>query len=149
MQSSPAVVWAGYLGVAWGAILVGGLEWLVLRRHVARAIRWVLACFGAVAVVGVVVFGVGAFDADAGWVVGTGIFGTVAGVFQWLVLKGQVPRAGWWVLASTVGWVVGIPVGEELGWNGLGAGYGLITGMVLVLLLRQKSRGADHSRQSP
>ena len=149
LQSSPAVVWAGYLGVAWGAILVGGLEWLLLRRHVARAIRWVLACFGAVAVVGVVVFGVGAFDADAGWVAGTGIFGTVAGVFQWLVLKGQVPRAGWWVLASTVGWVVGIPVGEELGWNGLGAGYGLITGMVLVLLLRQKSRGADHSRQSP
>ena len=78
--------------------------------------------------VGVVVFGVGAFDADAGWVAGTGLFGTAAGVLQWLVLRGQVPGAGWWVLASTVGWVAGIPMGEELGWNGLGAGgsYGTV-----------------------
>ena len=102
-----------------------------------------LASVGAAAVVGVVVFAVGVVDADAGWVVGTGIFGTVAGLLQWRVLKGQVPRAGWWVLASTVGWVVGIPMGEELGRNGLGAGYGLITGTVLVWLLRQKSHGAD------
>ena len=148
LQSSPAVVWAGYLSVAWGAVLVGGLEWLVIRQYVERAIRWVPASVGASAMVGVVVFGVGAFDADAGWVAGTGLFGTAAGVLQWLVLRGQVPGAGWWVLASTVGWVAGIPMGEELGWNGLGAGYGLITGTVLVLLLRRrKSRAIAESPQ--
>ena len=145
LQSSPAVVWSGYLGVAWGAVLVGGLEWLLLRRYVERAIRWVPASLGASAVVGIVVFGVGAFHADAGWIAGTGLFGTAAGVLQWLVLRGQVPGAGWWVVASTVGWVVGIPMGEELGWNGLGAGYGLVTGTVLVLLLRRKLRATDQS----
>ena len=76
-------------------------------------------------------------DADVGWVVGTGLIGLVAGVLQWLVLRQTVARAGWWVLASTVGWVAGIPIGEMVGWNGLGAVYGAITGAVLVGLLRQ------------
>ena len=67
-----------------------------MRNPAAPTIgRPVLASLGAAAAVGVVVFGVGAVDADAGWVVGTGIFGTVAGVLQWLVRKGQVHgRAG-------------------------------------------------------
>ena len=49
----------------------------------------------------------------------------------------------WWVLASTVGWVVGGPmtgiVGGpvDMGWAVLGAVYGAITGPVLVRLLRQ------------
>ena len=38
-------------------------------------------------------------------------------------------------------------MGEELGWNGLGAGYGLVTGTVLVLLLRRKLRAAAQSPQ--
>ena len=113
-----------------------------------RAFRWVLASLGAAAVVGVVVFGVGAVNTDVGWVAGTGLFGTVAGVLQWAVLRRQVPRAGWWVLASTVGWVVGMPAGEMLGWNGLGAAYGIITGTVLVLLLRQRPPGADQHQRS-
>jgi hypothetical protein len=31
-----------------------------------------------------------------------------AGVAQWLVLRRQVSKAGWWVLVSLTGWVVGI-----------------------------------------
>ncbi len=140
LGSSPPVLWAGYLGFAWGAILVGALQWLVIRPHVARASRWVLASLGAAVVVGVVVFGVGSVDADAGWVVGTGLFGAAAGLLQWPVLRRGVPRAGWWVLASTVGWIAGIPAGEAVGWNGLGAVHGVITGTVLVFLLR-RARG--------
>ena len=41
----------------------------------------------------------------------------------------------WWVLASTVGWVVGDPVCSSL--IVFGAVYGTITGLVLVWLLRQ------------
>ncbi len=138
LQSSPLRIMAAYQGVAAAGILAGALQWLLLRKRIAREGWWLLTNPGAAAVLGVVVFGVGAIDPDMGWVWGTGIVGTVAGLLQWLVLRGQVPRAGWWVLASTVGWVLGIPAGQAVGWNGLGAVYGVVTGTVLVLLLRQK-----------
>jgi hypothetical protein len=83
------------------------------------------------------VFGVGMVNADVGWIGGVSLFGTVVGVLQWLVLRRQVARAGWWVLASTVGWVVGMPLGDSVGGPALGAAYGAITGTALVLLLRQ------------
>jgi hypothetical protein len=136
-QSVPTIIVAGYLGVAVGGILVGVLQSLVLRRKIARAGWWVLAGVGAAAVIGVVVFGVGVVNTDVGWVVGASLFGIVVGVLQWLVLRRQVARAGWWVLASAVGWFVGMPVGGVLDWPALGAAYGAITGIALVWLLRQ------------
>ena len=90
--------------------------------------------------------------AVVGYGAGAAAGGIAAGVLQWLVLRQQVARAGWWVLASTVGWPVSIGVG------GIGvqavravtdvtlpavtaalipAIYGAITGSVLVWLLRQ------------
>ena len=93
------------------------------------------------------VFAVGGVNADVGWVLGVVLLGTLLGVLQWQLLRGQFSQAGWWVLASTVGWVAGGPaagyvgsaVGAALGpgWAVLGAVYGVITGPVLVWLLRQ------------
>ena len=87
-------------------------------------------------------------NAVLGLLVGT-LQGTSVGVAQWCVLRRQVSRPGWWVLASTVGFVVNfvvgvvryMAVGVEGGWvvgsvMG-GALYGAITGGVLVWLLRQ------------
>jgi len=137
-ESSPTVIWAGFLGVAVAGILVGVLQWLVLRRHVARAGRWLLASFGAAAVVGVVIFGVSGVDADLAWLLGLGLFGPTVGVLQWLVLRRQVARAGWLVLASTVGWVGGMPLGDAVAWFALGGTYATVTGATLVWLLRQE-----------
>jgi hypothetical protein len=148
LQSSPNIILAGYLGVAVGGILASALQSPVLRGQIARPGRWVLASLGAAAVLAVVVFGLGAVDVDVGWVGGAGLFGTVVGALQWLVLRGQVPRAGWWVLASTVGWVVGMPLGGIFGWLALGAAYGAITGAALVWLLRQGPSGADQDQRS-
>ena len=151
LQAIPPVIEAGYLGVVVGGILIGVLQALVLRRHLARAAWWVLASLGAVAVVGVVVFGGGLVSAEVGWFGGVSVFGTVVGLLQWLVLRRQIPRSGWWVLASTVGWVVGLPLGDLNGPPGLGAAYGAITGAALVWLLRQEPvarpgpLAADHS----
>ena len=136
LRSSPAVVVPGYLGVAVGCVLSGVLQWLALRRYLARAGLWVLGSLGAAAVVGLVVFGVGRVDADVGWIAGAGVFGTVVGVLQWLLLRRRVARAGWWVLASTIGWVVAVPAGGMTGPPGWAA-YGAITGTALVWLLRQ------------
>ena len=66
--------------------------------------------------------------------------GLVAGILQWLALRGQVARAGWWVLASTLGWAVGlglaVAVGRALGWMVAGALGGAITGVALIWLTR-------------
>ena len=76
---------------------------------------------------------------DVGFVVAVAAGGTVLGVLQWLVLRRQVARAGWWVLASSVGWVMGgLASGitnTTAGWAVLGIVYGAITGIVLVWLL--------------
>ena len=106
---------------------------------------------------GGVIFGVGgdagftaevARDLDVGWVVEAGLYGAVLGVLQWLVLRGQVVMSGLWVLASTVGWIVGDPVCSSLmdfgalSWVVFGAVYGAITGLVLAWMLRQPATAA-------
>ena len=80
--------------------------------------------------------------------------GASVGIAQWLVLRKRVSRAGWWVLASTVGFAVVAPGAldalETFGIGILGGGssspgyagfvlglalYGAITGGVMVWLL--------------
>ena len=162
--SSGGIITAGGAGVALGAIVAGVAQWLLLRRQVARAGWWVAAIPAGAAAAGVagVVAGLvaglvsspgspsplGGANAgvDVGWVVAAGLFGTGLGVLQWwLVLRGQVARAGWWVLAGTVGWVAGGPataivdaaVHTVWAWAALGTVHGAVTGCVLVWLFRQ------------
>ena len=73
----------------------------------------------------------------------------VIGLAQWLVLRLSVPRAGWWVLASTVGGVLfamveraissgmgGSPSAEAAPYGAItGACYGAVTGGALVWLV--------------
>ncbi len=148
---------AEYGGVVVGVTVAGVLQWLVLRRQIARAAWWIVASLVSGVVAGGVIYGVGgdagftaevARDLDVGWVVEAGLYGAVLGVLQWLVLRGQVALSGLWVLASTVGWIVGDPVCSSLmgfgtlSWVVFGAVYGAITGLVLVWLLRQPSPAA-------
>ena len=170
---SGGIATVGYgAGAAAGGIGAGVLQWLVLRRQVARAGWWVLASSAAGAVVGVLLLALGAtVGFGVRWIDGgpettgthslgdsvmfvvLGLYGSILGALQWLVLRRQVDRAGWWVLASTVAWPVSIGVG------GIGLGvvvavtgaklpavaaalipalYGAITGRVLVWLLRER-----------
>jgi hypothetical protein len=70
---------------------------------------------------------------------------------QWLVLRQRVKQAGWWVLAATAGWVVSYAtgelvdefVGEVTRWALVGSMYGIITGAVLVWLLRNVITESD------
>jgi hypothetical protein len=135
LPSGPSTTVPRYVSVAAGATLSGGLQWLVLRRYVSGAVQWVLAAIGGAALGALVVLVVSPFDPELGCIAGVGLYGTLAGVLQWLVLRRQVTRAGWWVLASTVGWVVALPLGDALGPPGW-AVYGATTGTLLVGLLR-------------
>ena len=119
---------------SWRGWLMGWRLWL----------WWVLASTVGWAVGGTVGEAVGgglSRDINVAGYVSVAVGGIAAGVLQWLVLRRQVARAGWWVLASAVGWVVGglmagIAAGI-VGWVVAGAVYGAITGPVLVWLLRQ------------
>ncbi len=140
-----------------GAV-VGILQWVVLRERVPGAGRWVWASIAGLAVAGGV--GVAVIVArgptrieSLATVVGTTLVvalgGAVTGMLQRPVLRGQVSRSGWWVLASTVGWGLGmavtgagmsaLAVGDFCGLMGFfgGAVLGAVTGGALVWLLRQ------------
>ena len=129
-----------FIGPVIGAI-VGTMQWVVLRRLVSWSGCWMLASLVVCSV---------------GWVAGLryslswkepfvlgAVIGALIGIMQWLVLRPQVSQAGWWVLASIVGWgsfevvfaarsVVGVATRGAI----VGAVFGISTGTALVWLLQ-------------
>ena len=154
---SSVVGWALFavVGVPLVGAPLGVLQWLVLRQHIHRAGRWILAT-------------------SVGWIAFSPL-GVLTGLLQWLILRRQVSRASWWLLANIAGWVPGAaagllalwvmanvlagelycldPIGAGIcppkppalamaalgaaGGTGMGAVTGAITGAVLVWLLRR------------
>jgi hypothetical protein len=127
-------------------------QWFVLKEHLYQAAWWALST--------AVGWFVGAAVAmtvtdSAGRMVGTGTmqnaitFGSIGmalGIAQWLILRGQVPRAWWWVVASMVGWMgASLAIGEAIT-SGVqiavvGAIPSAITGFALVWLFKQPPLG--------
>lgn len=76
---------------------------------------------------------------------GLAVLGVAVGIAQWFILRRRVSQAGWWALASTVGFAVSraVTLAAPGGLEGIFAWilglalYGAITGGVLVWLLRQ------------
>ena len=138
--------------------MVGILQWLVLRRCVSGAGWWVLASAAAgygTLQAGFMPFSTSlqSFGVYLSWTRVVALGGAVTGTLQWLVLRGQVSRAGWWVLASTVGWGLGATVARAFPWGVdmgdavgalvvTGAILGALTGGALVWLLRQPAKEA-------
>jgi hypothetical protein len=131
-----------------GAVLgasTGTLQWVVLRRQITRAGWWVLATTLGMGVAFTVIRAMTPAvslllggSALYGLVNG-GLVGILVGTLQALVLRPQVPRAGWWVLTSAMAWGLGFALDHLLGQL---AGVSL-TGIALVWMLRQpaQSRG--------
>ena len=95
-----------------GGAVVGVWQWLVLRRQTVRASWWIVSSTAGWAVAAFIyipmilgtALGFGPFVAGAfTWAV----CGAVVGIWQWLVLRRQWPRAGWLIVASVVGCTVG------------------------------------------
>lgn len=69
-----------------------------------------------------------------------GVMGLVLGAAQWLVLRSHINGAGWWILATGLGWAAGFPAGAELANRAglvsilFGLLAGLTTGAALGLL---------------
>ncbi|MCK4899229.1 MAG: hypothetical protein KAS38_10645 [Anaerolineales bacterium] len=138
------------LGQSFGGIVigigVGVLQWLVLRRRISGVGWWVLTSAAGGLIIPVAFEGLSeslSFGALMSFTGVVALGGAVAGTLQWLVLRGQVSRAGWWVLASTVGWGLGMTAAIAYSWPGpmwlivTGAVLGAVTGGALVWLLRK------------
>ncbi len=78
--------------------------------------QWVLASTIGVAVLFALIFAVAML---VGAIVGgeaedkvpfVPLVGLSFGIMQWLILRRYMPRAGWWVLVSTLGWILGFGV---------------------------------------
>lgn len=144
------------LGAGIGS-MVGLMQRIVLRQYVSRSGWWVLASTAGFAVAfgggyGVAVVALGYSDSPGnlavllGYTVVVAFGGAVAGILQWLVLRGQVSRAGWWVVASIVGWglsmvtagiIEGVLAAGFFAPPAAGAVLGAVTGGALVWLLRK------------
>jgi hypothetical protein len=129
------------------AVVLGGVQWLVLRRRIGQSAWWGIATaitfWVGASVVEVAYFA--GVSLTAGFVVDFLLSGPVCGILQWQILKRQVTQAGWWALTLPLSWVVGFAVYAAVGFAvnltvaspAFGATFGATTGAALVWLLRR------------
>jgi hypothetical protein len=154
-------------------IILGFAQWLVLRRYIHHSTRWIIATvvgglfawftgLTITALMALVYAGV----SDEAKILGffKGLFllgagnGTVLGFCQWLVIKNQIRRSIWWIIANAVAWALGLFVAylgagmvEEsfslrtalltvVTGTAMGAVIGGITGTALVCLIKPSKK---------
>lgn len=116
------------------------LQYFVLQHRIRYAWRWILAgmtgwAIGWLFVLLVIPSGPGLLN---GLVVGLAM-----GIAGWLVLRGEVRWAGWWIVISIVGWTTGL--GLFPGFLSTGSTAGALTGIALEFLLRTPLRSSAQS----
>lgn len=127
------------------ATSVGALQALLFRKEIPFAVGWLLASMFAGVASGIVAAVAGDLS---DLILGFGGFGALLGIMQWFVLRQQIARAWWWLLASPLGWGWGLVIARLVDrvivfteTTGLIAGLviiagvaGIITGAVLAWL---------------
>lgn len=128
------IVAAVLCGAAMGSS-IGLAQWLVLRTQLVRTGWWILATIAGYASVGLLPLLASVVQpgwqewaftliisgklhwlarveetwTNASWLPGAvtlTLFGAVLGTMQWLVLRGRVRQAGWWIAISACGWAL-------------------------------------------
>ncbi len=110
------------IGLALAGALFGVMQWLVLRRHVARTGWGVLGtAVGLTAgYIGGYIMGGPPFD----FILAPALAGLLGGVGQWFALRRHVVGAAWWILATPLGFLIGGIVGTAIAIIGLGDALG-------------------------
>lgn len=132
-------------------ILVGLAQWLILQRRLPHSRWWIAATFIGTVAESIVFLVEGAQGSESPWansLVKALVVGASVGIAQSYGLRvHQVRRAGWWILASTVGYFATLVASSAFGVNSV-AGYwinvtlqgvmvGVITGLAMIWLLRE------------
>lgn len=116
-----------YVGAFSGAIggaILGLAQWLVLRNHIFRARWWIVVNIVAWLLIGASSLGA------LGWIaprteqilvrllhglINGALVGAILGLGQWFVLRKQIYREEWWMVANILAWAVGLPLGWAVG----------------------------------
>ena len=126
-------------------LLTGLLQYGLLRHYLPRMGWWVLATTAGwlLGVLLIVISGrhnfwtYESFDIEAAFIV----LGLSIGLAQWLLLGRRLPRAGWWIGATVVGWgLLSLVTGDALDQFGLLAmGFlpACVTAVLLALLMNR------------
>ena len=92
-------------------LILGTAQWLVLWNRFPRSGWWILAtAFGLglawspawTLAISVLSSGGALWRFSLEWPIVLGVSGVVVGLFQWLLLRTWVFKAGWWILASSI-----------------------------------------------
>jgi len=110
---------------------VGAMQAAVLHRRIPRVWRWFLATSAAWLAASILLLV--AIPAGLQGLLAGLIAGPVLGLAQWLLLRGEVLWAGWWIVISTIAWITGLTLLPGI--LSTGALAGAITGLALSLLL--------------
>jgi hypothetical protein len=140
-------------------VVAGFLQYLLLRRHLARMGWWIAATtLGLLTgLVGgrLILFGMhGTLDATWLGVLATALIGGSMGLAQWLVMSRRVRHAAWWIAANVLGWGI-VGWGAETLSNDMVPAIGLIlvpgiaTSVALWLLLDRLPQLAGSGSNPP
>jgi hypothetical protein len=141
-------------------VLIGLAQWLVLRNYVTDCSDWVLYLAGSWVLgytLGLLVVNLLA-NTFLSVVLSYILFGVIIALFQWPMLHREIPRIWVWILANVAGWGLGaflaqLAIAGLFGSNATslltltvvnmavtGVVAGLITGIALVLIVREPER---------
>jgi hypothetical protein len=139
------IEWVGATAVGWllggfllpqlalfsAGLVMGILQWVVLRQYLRQAGWWILV--SAVGWAGGWAILITQVPPELGFLTGI-VLGAAMGITQWLFLRLHFHQAGWWIVVSTLGWTVALTglTGQLL----VGAVVGAVTGIALELLFR-------------
>ncbi|MDJ0556474.1 MAG: hypothetical protein QNJ68_18945 [Microcoleaceae cyanobacterium MO_207.B10] len=116
--------YVGALSGGLGGAIVGLGQWFVLRNRIFRARWWVV-----VNIVAWILIGASSLGA-LGWIaprteqiwlrlfhglINGAVVGAVLGLGQWFVLRRQVYREEWWIVANILAWGLGLSLGWAIG----------------------------------
>lgn len=149
LPASPisSVIILAFFLVNFAGIVATCLQWAVLSIFIKRSSAWLVTgligwCFpfAAILLLFVHITGQSADLIAAG--------GLTAGFLQWFTMRKWVPRAGWWIVANTIGWSLVVvllsrPTLFQLPsswgyWSMLPLSFfpAVITGITMMLLMR-------------
>ncbi len=140
------------------AVVTGTLQWLLLRRYFRHGTLWGLATMLGWLAAGLLAYlsylTVARLGYSGNALISAGsmfvISGVTIGLFQHWVLRQATPKAGWWIIASAIGYgslalLVIQPAASILEFVFLIALPAIIIGGALFLLLQQAEVTAFHS----
>ena len=90
-------------------LITGAAQWIVMRRYLPKAIRWVTATLIGYLLCLVIILGgnLARLGGAGVWddVLLLSLLGTAIGTSQWWILRQHYRKAGLWVLATAIGFL--------------------------------------------